>query len=413
MVRVLHFADVHIGNENYGKTHPDTGLSTRVMDFLHSMDTMVKHAIEEADVDLAIFAGDAFKSRSPNPTFQREFAWRIQDLAEHCPVILLVGNHDLPVNIRKASSVEIYETLHVPNVIVGRENELHHVETKSGPVQVATIPYPVRARLMETEMEDVAWRSIADLDEKLQAYLEVIVRRLADEADQSDAPRILTGHFTVMGAMTGSERQVMLGRDVQVMVSALANPVWDYVALGHIHKHQNLTANNKDMPPVVYSGSIERIDFGEEGDPKGFVIADVERGHAEWEFIEVGARPFLTLRVDVKGTTRPTDRVLEEIKRHDVTETVVRVIISTDAETDALLQPNIIEKALMDAGASVVAAVHREVEHPARMRLGPTPEGLTPMELLERYFETKDVSPERREILLATAQNLFDEMAAE
>lgn len=72
-IRVLHFADIHIGMENYGKTDPQTGLSSRVVDFLRRMDTMIEMA-RERDVDLVIFAGDAFKTRAPNPTYQREFA---------------------------------------------------------------------------------------------------------------------------------------------------------------------------------------------------------------------------------------------------------------------------------------------------------------------------------------------------
>ena len=409
MVKVLHFADVHIGNENYGRTDPNTGLSTRIMDFLHRMDEMIAIAIERG-VDLAIFAGDAFKSRNPNPTFQREFAWRIQDLAEYCPVLLLVGNHDLPLNVRKASSIEIYETLNVPNVIVGRENKLHHIETRSGPVQVAAVPYPVRARLLEEEMEDASWRTIADMDEKLQAYLEYIIRDLAQEADKSDAPRILTGHFTVLGAMTGSERQVMLGNDVAVMLSALADPIWDYVALGHIHKHQNLTIGQEHVPPVVYSGSIERIDFGEEGDPKGFVWAEIERGQTKWEFIELNARPFLTLRVDVRRSGNPNQLVMEEIARHDVTDTVVRVILETDLENDNLLNLNLIEKTLLEAGANIVAAIQRKIDRPIRRRLGPSPEGLTPLQLLEKYFEAKQIHAERVEVLLENAEVIFTEV---
>ena len=81
-IRLLHFADVHIGMENYGRTDPATGVSSRVVDFLRCMDEMIVYA-RDHEVDLAIFAGDAFKSRSPSPTFQREFAFRVQDLAEN------------------------------------------------------------------------------------------------------------------------------------------------------------------------------------------------------------------------------------------------------------------------------------------------------------------------------------------
>jgi exonuclease SbcD len=141
-IRVLHFADTHIGMENYGKTDPETGLSSRVVDFLRRMDEVVNYAREEA-VDLVIFAGDAFKTRAPNPTFQREFAWRVRDLAEIAPVVLLVGNHDLPPTALKASSIEIYDTLAVPNVWVAGDYEVREVETKGGPVIIGTAPYPI------------------------------------------------------------------------------------------------------------------------------------------------------------------------------------------------------------------------------------------------------------------------------
>ena len=76
-----------------------------------------------------IFAGDAFKTRDPNPTLQREFARRVKRLVDAgVPLVMLVGNHDLPVMEKKASSVDIYRTLGVPNVIVGWEESLRIVE---------------------------------------------------------------------------------------------------------------------------------------------------------------------------------------------------------------------------------------------------------------------------------------------
>ncbi len=403
MIKLLHFADVHIGMENYGRTDPRTGLSTRVMDFLRRMDEMIEYA-REREVDIAIFAGDAFKNRNPNPTYQREFAWRILDLAELCPVVLLVGNHDLPINIQKASSVEIYDTLRVPNVILGDSYKLHHIETKSGPIQVATAPYPIRARLLE----DAVRRTITDLDALVQERLELIIRDLAQEAAESDTPRILTGHFSVFGAMHGSEKQVMLGRDIAITLANLADPAWDYVALGHIHKHQNLTDDRDDLPSVVYSGSLERIDFGEEGDTKGFVWAEVERGSTTWEFVSVDARPFLTLRVDVRQAGDPMQAILDKIQRHDVTDAIVRVIINADVETNSLINPVVIERTLREAGASAIGAIQRDVEQPTRMRLGPTPEGLAPDELLERYLLSKEVSPDRIARLMEAAEQIFN-----
>ena len=407
-MKLLHFADIHIGMENYGRSDPSTGLSTRVMDFLRRLDEMVEFADSQA-IDLVIFAGDAFKNRNPNPTFQREFAWRVRDLAAICPVVLLVGNHDLPINSRKASTIEIYETLAVPNVIVGHDYGLHEIETKAGPVVVATAPYPIRQRLLEEDDFVGGRRTIADVDTLMQERLEVIIRDLGAQAANYDVPRVLTGHFTVHGAITGSERQVMLGRDVATTLANLADPVWDYIALGHIHKFQDLTAGRDDLPPVVYSGSMERIDFGEEGDDKGFICVDLERGQTSYEFVKLNARPFLTLRIDVRRANNPTAVVLDEIRRHQIEEAVVRVIIKADLESNALLNVGQIEQALRERGASSIAAIQRQVDQPARMRLGTTPEGLTPLELLEKYFVSRDYSSQRIERLLDAAQELMDD----
>jgi exonuclease SbcD len=404
-IRLLHFADVHIGIENYGRTDPETGVSTRVRDFLRRLDEMIAFA-RAHEVDLAIFAGDAFKSRNPTPTFQREFAFRVQDLAEQCPVVLLVGNHDLPSVEKRASSIEIYETLNVPNTIVGRDYMLHEIATRRGPVLVATAPYPARHYLLHG-VDLPHNKTITEIDAILEEQLNIRLEQLAEEASQYDMPRVLAGHFSVSGAAFGSERSVMLGRDLIVMLSTVDNPVWDYVALGHLHRHQCLTLGRAGSPPVVYSGSLERIDFGEEADPKGFAWVELERGRARWEFIEVGSRPFVTLRVDVRGTGNPTQTVIDEIARHDLHEAVVRVIIAADPESDLLLQDRPIQYALQDAGANHVAAVVRNVERPARLRLGTAPEGLTPEQLLERYLMTKDLPRERIDVLLEHARHIF------
>lgn len=409
-IRVLHFADTHIGMENYGKTDPQTGLSSRVRDFLRRMDEMVDYA-RDHDVDLVIFAGDAFKTRQPNPTYQREFAHRIRDLSQLAPVVLLVGNHDLPPTTLKASSIEIYHTLQVPNIWVADDYTLRAIETRRGPVAVAAAPYPIRSRLLADER--IAGLTIAESDALLQTAVTNLVEQLATAADALDMPRLLTGHFTVDGAVTGSERQIMLGRDVMLLRSSLADPRWDYVALGHVHKHQNLTAGQPGLPPVVYSGSIERVDFGEEGDPKGFCWVELARGATRWQFVPVRARPFVTLRADLRDSPEPTAELIDLVNRYDLSEAVTRLILTLKPETEARLNESAVREALRQAGVFQVAGIRREVEQAVRTRLGDSPEGLTPAELLERYLISKEVPAERRAELLAAAQPIFEGRAGE
>lgn len=399
-IRMIHFADVHIGMENYGRIDPTTGTSTRVRDFLDRLDEVVDYAIEH-DADLAVFAGDAFKDRNPESTQQREFAQRIKRLADHMPTLLLVGNHDMPGMAVKANSLDIFRALDVPGVIVGYKDEAQVVETRSGPVFLAWMPYPMRNRLM-------AWtqyqgKSIEELNQGLRSEVSSRLRTLAEQADEHNMPRVLVGHFTVEAASFGSERSVMLGSDLPILRSTVAEAAWDYVALGHLHKHQDV--NDGAYPPVVYSGSLERIDFGEQHEEKGFVWVELGRGETAWRFIPVAARPFHTVKLDVRHEQDPMSTILAALEGNRFAEAVVRVAITLDSEQSLALREREIELAL--EGAASVSIV-REVEIEARARLGEfSPETLTPLQLLERYLESRSVDQERRKTLLARAEEVF------
>jgi exonuclease SbcD len=404
-IRVLHIADLHIGMENYGRVDPATGIHGRVIDFLHRFDEVIEYGLSH-EVDLVIFAGDAFKTRDPNPTYQREFARRIKRLSDaNVPTILLVGNHDLPAMEKKATSLDIFRTLAVPNVVVGWRDDVFRIETRRGPAQVACVPYPMRQRLLSHE--EYRGKNLEELDRALTDMVGEIVRGLGAELDPS-LPSVLAGHFTVGGAVFGSERSVMIGSDVVVLKSVLADPTWDYVALGHIHKHQEL--NGGAYPAIVYPGSLERIDFGEERDPKGFCWVELARGATKWQFVQVKARPFVTIWADAREADDPTQVVLDEIARKDVAEAVVRVNVRLKAHQEASLREKDIAAALTGQRAGFVAAISKDVEREARARLGgATPEGLSPLELLERYFESKGMEPGRTQQLLESATKIVSE----
>jgi exonuclease SbcD len=399
-IRLLHFADLHIGVENYGRFDPATGTSSRVRDFLDRLDEVIDYALEH-EADLAVFAGDAFKRRDPEPTQQREFAQRIKRLADAMPTLLLVGNHDMPGMAAKASSMDIFQALDVPGVMVGHRPEGRTVVTRRGPIYLAWMPYPMRNRLLsQAEHQD---KSIEALEIALRQTVADILRGLAQEASEHEMPRVLAAHFCVAEAKFGSERTVMLGRDVAVITSTVADPAWDYVALGHIHRHQEL--NPGGYPPVVYSGSLERIDFGEEREPKGFCWVEVSRGSTRWRFESVAARTFHTVQVDLREEKDPTDAALAALEKMPVEGAVVRVRLQLRADQQAVLREREV-KAVLGNAASVTIA--RQVEPEDRSRLGDlSPEALMPLELLERYFQARGESGERVQALLARAEELL------
>ncbi|MFW6125816.1 MAG: metallophosphoesterase family protein [Chloroflexota bacterium] len=402
-MRIIHFADLHLGVENYGRLDPQTGLSSRLGDFLRAFDRLVDYALEQ-NVDLVLFCGDAYKSREPSQTHQREFARRIWRLASSdIPVFLLTGNHDLPNAVGRATSTEIFQTLAIPKVTVANRPGTYVVDTGAGPLQVVAIPWARKSVLLSREdTKDLT------LDEVNHRMEQVITERIQNEAAGLDPklPALLTAHLFVQGAQTGSERGMIMGHDYMLLHSSVANPAFNYVALGHIHKAQVLGGN----PPVVYAGSLERIDFSEENDTKGFYVVDLgeDRG-LSYEFQPVDARRFLTIRVKVAPLEPdPTQAVLDAIASNDVKDAIVRVQVAIPERLEELLDEGEIRRALKDAHS--IAAIARDVERERRPRLAAlTAEGMTAIEALEVYLTSKGVPEDRMKVLLEYGQRLIEE----
>ena len=407
-MRVLHFSDLHIGVENYGRTDPETGLSTRLGDFLDSLDQVVEFALNEG-VDLVLLAGDAYKGRDPTQTHQREFAKRLNRLSQaQIPTFLLVGNHDLPAASSRATAVDIFPTLEVANVYVGNNLQNYHVATPSGPLQILAVPWPRRSGILSRE--DSRGMSIEQVRKALEDRLTEGIERTASELDPN-VPAILTGHVTVNGATVGTERSMMLGQDHVLLVSALDCPQVEYVALGHIHKHQILRA---DPPMVVYSGSLQRVDFSEEGDEKGFCIIDLDplapqgQRMTNFEFHKLEARPFITVDVSVEPQdVDPTATVVRAIARKDIADSVVRVRIALAAETEPHLRETEIRAALEPA--HFIASISREVAGARRTRISATEgEDLQPMQALGLYLDSRNIEGDRRNQIMTKAEELIE-----
>lgn len=389
-MKILHTGDLHIGMTNYSKLDPVSGLESRLLDFFKTFDFIVDTAIAEK-VDAVIFAGDAYKTRDPSPTQQRGFGERIKKVAKSgIPVVLVVGNHDTPNAEGKANTLDIYSALEIDNVWVSRKPELLNIPTSSGNLQVITAPWLAKSD----------WK---DLGEKLVTLYEKI---------KPDAPAILAGHLEVEGASFGSEKGLAIVNDVTVPLSLLTERKLAYVALGHIHKYQELSKN----PPVIYAGSPERIDFGEEKEEKGFILVELSdvshqpsaKFETNYKFIPTPARKFLTINVSLKEEDEnPTTTVLNEIEKHNVTDTIVRVTIDIPADLEKELEMDKIKKAL--SSAHFIAGISRNIERKERTKLegADEVERLTPIEALHKYFETKKYPAERVKELEKYAEQLF------
>jgi len=381
-MRFLHLADVHLGMENYGRIDPSTGLHTRLKDFIKCFSFAIDIALEEK-VDLVIFAGDAYKNSSPNPTHQREFAKQIYRLSEaEIPVVLINGNHDNPVSFGRATTLDIFGTLNVPKVWIVANPKLLNIETKAGPVQIFGLPWPTKGLfLTKEECRDIT-------DKEIINHLQIRASRKILEFARMvkpGIPAILAAHLAAAEATySGSERSVMIGNDPVFSTQVLAQKEFNYVALGHIHKFQDLNPGNNI--PVVYPGSIERINFGEEKEDKGFCLVNIEGNKTSYEFIPVPARRFITIDISIPEGQDPTTALLHEIEKQDLSEAIVRIFYTMPVEGVYSLDFNKINPAL--EGAFLISTIAEKSEPLERTLRAEVSVDLGTMEALDKYIES-------------------------
>ncbi len=323
MIQFIHTADIHFGMENYGKIDPITGIHTRLLDFQKALDFCIDYALKKK-VDFFLFSGDAYKTINPTPTQQRLlFKCFLRLQQANIPLVIVVGNHDNPLSFGKANTLDLFSDLPLTGFHVMAKPTSLLLETKSGPVQIVGIPWPSRANIAIAAMH--AYKSASVLTEHISSSVSSIVQHMANQLDPS-IPAVLAGHLTVSsGIFSGSEKRAIYGNDPVLLPSQLAITPFDYVGLGHLHRYQNLNPNG--YPAIVYSGSPERIDFGERKEEKGFCLVSIEKkGTTTHELIKTPTRPFIQIEVKLKENVDQTAQLLEAINKHDINDAVIKIL---------------------------------------------------------------------------------------
>jgi len=403
-MKILHFADLHIGHENYGKIDERSGLNTRLLDFLKAFDFIVNYALSH-QIDLVIFAGDAYKTRDPSPTYQREFGRRLKKIAEKIPVVLITGNHDIPPSFGKADTLEIFPILAVPNVYVFSKPTVSviPVTRNQTPVTIAALPWLSRSMLLK---ENERKKSIDETRKILSQRLDETFSNLVSKI-KIDKPAIAICHQSVTEAVFGANQDTYAGSDPLLSLEVLKNKKLSYVALGHLHKFQVLAEN----PPIIYPGSPERLDFGEEQDEKGFIVAEINEKKlkkTKWHFVILPARKFITLNIEInKEKKNPSQYVVDEIKKAKIKNAIVRINIRGEDSVLVKILESDLKKAT--STAYFVASISKKSEKKI-IKLEIEKEHLVPIDWLKKFMEMKKFDQKEQNKLNEAAEELIEEL---
>ncbi len=406
-LQIIHVSDIHFGSgEIHGPLNADTGLNTRFEDFVAALDKVVDYAID-IEADAFLFSGDAYKTANPEPIYQKMFATRLKRLSDSgIKTILLVGNHDQILRSTNSHAMSVFQSLSVPGVTTIDKPVFETIETKRGKFQLIGIPHVTRHQLVT--LEKYANLGAAEIDRLLIDQISKILMGYYQELDPN-LPTISTAHMTLDRALAGIEQELLVGYTLTFPTDIFVNDKVDYVALGHVHKYQII---RETKPAIVYAGSLERVDFGEEREDKGFVHVQLSRGNTTYAFRSINPRPFVTLDLNLTTASDPTKTVLDAIAKSLIPGCVLRIRYKIKQEQLAELDEKAIRQAASDALMVRLLAPEIEMSQ-SRARMPQLNENIaaTPMAALETYLG--EVAPERKEALMARAQGIMEELRQE
>ena len=350
-MKIITFADAHIGISTYSTIDPKTNLNTRVLDSLNGIDQIINYA-EENNIKYILFAGDMFKNALPSPTLVREINKRIKASAEKgIKWIIQDGNHDVSPLKTAKSALDPLSTLKVENVEHTRFEKTYMIDNN---IRVLVLP----TYTTQEEVENI-----------LSKY-------------NDNIKTIVMGHFTSLNAKLND--WLIASNEDAIDIKIFQKPNILAVVLGHLHKHQILNTN----PLSYYCSSTIRTDFNEEHDKKGFVVLDIDNNYnVSYIFKEIKTQEFLSVKMDLVGEDDAQANVMAYLNhiKNDLINKVVRVQLTLDKENN--IDDNEILEFLKNNNVSYIANISKIFDREQLIRNKDINEQITEEEALREYFK--------------------------
>jgi exonuclease SbcD len=274
-MRILHTADWHLGDR--------LGRIDRTADLRAAVELVAVHCRDQ-HVEVLLVAGDLFSEMSRADSLRESIA-HFQATFEPFllgggTILALTGNHD---NEIFCQTLRLVMTLAAPatgrmgdlcppgRLYLATDPSLVRLADKNGQqVQFLLMPYPTPARYLRDQPAQ-RYVTVEEKNRQLQeAFKRELRQLLQPPAFRSDLPVVLAAHIHLQTVQLPSlfrmsEQESIVFEDADLPSECA------YVALGHIHQPQAVGGRSH----VRYSGSIERLDLGEQRDQKSVVVVDV------------------------------------------------------------------------------------------------------------------------------------------
>ena len=290
-VRAIITADNHLDPTAYN-FGPDRW--RRKDDFLKCFEEMVDYAKREKP-DLMLMGGDLFDIMRPGNRMRAAAMKDFRALHEAgVKVFAVSGHHDTPRSTEEGTS---------PLAVYGNSGFIHYFANPTSP-ETVTLDY----RGFLVTVTGVGHNPLHELGN--------------DPMDS--VPKDLKGDFNIVIAHAPVQGFAgWTGDEPIIRPSSIPSQV-NLLAVGHFHNHQEKRSGRTE---IIYPGSTERVDAGEEeDDKKGFVWVEFSKdGSISDDFIPTSARNYNTIRVQFPNIPKPLEPLKAEVAKSFDPQVILRV----------------------------------------------------------------------------------------
>jgi len=382
-MKILQTADNHLGETAYSRIDASTGLNARGLDFLNSFKNILDIALKE-HVDVLLVVGDFFTRVNPHPRYLLEVMKGLKKLSkENVVAIFVSGNHETPKTVTTVNPLSLLGQMDNVHVV------LEPTSIEIDGIDFVCVPAPTV------------------FDEIKNLFSPLLQKALKDSKSER---KILATHLPLGQATISSERTLESFIGECADIKQIPNK-FVYSALGHMHKFQQL---GQEGMPIVYSGSSERCEWGEEHDDKFAILIEIE-DKVEINPIKIPVRNMLTI-IDQNcsglSAVRINKLVLEAIEhdKQNIEDALVRIKLDNiDIDQYRLIDWNTIKESLNEYGVFDLRLQPQTVIS-LPVQAGPRGEYIfPPSKELELYVKSKKEYKRMAPQLLKLGKEIIDE----
>jgi exonuclease SbcD len=269
-MRLIHTSDWHLGQYFFTKS--------RAAEHQAFLRWLIEQ-IEQQQVDALIVAGDLFDTGSP-PSYARELYNRfvVELQRTGCQLVVLGGNHDSVATLNESRELlSCLNTTVIANAQSESEQQILVLNQRDGQpgAVLCAIPFLRPRDLLTSRAGESGVQKQQALQEAIADHYQKLYQAACARRDELGLPLpiVATGHLTTVGVTTSdSVRDIYIG--TLDAFPAQAFPPADYIALGHIHRAQNVAKSEH----IRYSGSPIPLSFDELGKAKSVFMVDFSAG---------------------------------------------------------------------------------------------------------------------------------------